>query len=371
MDHTTGTRRIVMIGPAMTAMGGIASVIATYKASGFLDRWSVAILTTFVEGSAWRRLVAGAAAYSRFLGMLLGGRVAFVHLHVAQRVSFLRKSVFALTARAFRRPVILHVHGAQFDRYYEDSNVLYRCYICWVLESCTWIVALSDQWLQWFESNIDNKQILRIHNPVIVEKRNTAPEKKAQHIPPMVLFLGRIGQRKGAFDLLHAIAQIIHANVPCHLYLCGDGEIERASQLAADLGIADHVTIPGWVDATERRRLLAESRVFVLPSYHEGLPVAILEAMSAGVPVVSSPIGGIPDAISDGLEGLLVKPGHPDQLASALIRLLVDESLAHDMGVAGQAKVSESFAADRALAPLDALYRRLLSQNGADSQLPL
>lgn len=352
-------RRIVMIGPAMDAMGGMASVIATYRDSGFLDRWSVVVLVTYIEGSGWRRFATGIRAFARFFMMLLRGEVAFAHIHVAQRTSFLRKSLFVLAARAFRRPVILHVHGAQFDEYYERGTALSRRYIRWILDSSTWIIALSDQWLAWFKAHTDNRQVLRVHNPVILANNDAAPSLVPAGAPPAIVFLGRIGQRKGAYDLLHAMTRVLDARVPCRLYLCGDGEVEAARRLAADLGIADSVTIPGWIGAEERQRLLHSARIFVLPSYQEGLPVAILEAMAAGVPVVSSPVGGIPDAITDGVEGLLVAPGDPVQLATALIRILADENLGRVMGAAGKLKVRNSFAAETALAPLERLYSQL------------
>ena len=344
----------------MNAMGGMASVIATYRDSGFLDRWSVVVLTTYVEGPAWKRLATGIGALSRFLLMLIQGRVAFVHIHVAQKVSFLRKSLFVLAARAFRRPVIFHVHGAQFDRFHADCNFAYRRYINWILNSCTWIITLSDQWLAWFRSHTRNEHIMRIHNPVILAGSDSAGEEASPSTPPALVFLGRIGQRKGAYDLLRAMACMVAAKVSSHLYLCGDGEVELARQMARDLGIEQHVTIPGWVGASERKRLLHLARVFVLPSYHEGLPVSILEAMSAGVPVVSTPVGGIPDAISDGVEGLLVPPGSPDQLAAALMKILTDEQLGYAMGTAAKLKVTSTFAVETALKPLDLLYRQLI-----------
>lgn len=347
-----------MVGPDMNAMGGMASVISTYKACGFLERWAVVVLTTYVEGPVWRRLAIGLGALSRFLGMLMMGHVAFAHLHVAQRSSFLRKSVFVMAARLFRRPVILHVHGSQFDEYYAGSNRLYRRYIRWIIESCTWVIALSDQWQRWFEQNTGNRQIVRIYNPVLLPAARLSTDAQPDD-PPALLFLGRIGHRKGAFDLLQAVAALNNSGVPYHLHLCGDGDVGRARAMTIELGIESHVTIPGWIGANERQRLLASSTAFVLPSYHEGLPVAILEAMSAGIPVISSPVGGIPDAITNGVEGLLVPAGEIGQLTTALRQLLCNPQLAQAMGNAARIKVAATFVADKALAPLDSLYSRI------------
>jgi len=95
-------------------------------------------------------------------------------------------------------------------------------------------------------------------------------------------------------------------------------------KLAAPLG--DRVRVLPWIDAHERDRLLAESDVFVLPSYAEGVPMSLLEAMAAGLPCITTPVGGIPDVFTHGAEGLLVTPGDASQLRAAMSTFITDES---------------------------------------------
>jgi len=106
--------------------------------------------------------------------------------------------------------------------------------------------------------------------------------------------------------------------------LAGDGDVEGVRQLAAPLG--DSVRVLSWIDAAERERLLDSSDVFVLPSLAEGLPMALLEAMAAGLPAIVTPVGGIPDALTHGAEGLLVEPGRVDQITAAMTRMLGDDA---------------------------------------------
>ena len=143
--------------------------------------------------------------------------------------------------------------------------------------------------------------------------------------------MGRIGARKGAFDLIRAFAQL--PPVPqSQLWLAGDGEIEQARALVAQLNLGERVQILGWIEAEQRSHLLAESDIFVLPSYNEALPMALLEAMAWGLPVVSCPVGGIADFVCSGQNGLLVTSGNLEQLTAALQSLMIDASLRAELG---------------------------------------
>ena len=115
----------------------------------------------------------------------------------------------------------------------------------------------------------------------------------------------------------------------------------------------------GWVDDEAKRRVLAEAAVYVLPSYYEGLPMGVLEAMSAGLPVVSTVVGGIPEAVTEGVEGYLVLPGDVKKLAAVLRDLLRDAELRERMGLAGKKKIREHFASPVILPQIEAVYRRL------------
>ena len=111
------------------------------------------------------------------------------------------------------------------------------------------------------------------------------------------LYLGRLGQTKGTYDLVNAFAALPEAvRARARLVLAGDGDVEGMRKLAAPS--ASRVRVLSWIDAHERDRLLAASDVFVLPSYAEGVPMSLLEAMAAGLPCITTPVGGIPDVLT-------------------------------------------------------------------------
>jgi glycosyltransferase involved in cell wall biosynthesis len=174
-----------------------------------------------------------------------------------------------------------------------------------------------------------------------------------------VLFLGKLGKAKGVDDLLQACAELTQRCPSLHLALGGDGDRSAVQQQADALGVARHVELLGWVQGEQKTRLLNSCRIYVLPSYFEGLPMSILEAMASGVPVIATAIGGIPEAIQDGVEGYLLAPGDVQGLADRIARLLADDALAQRMGAAGRSKVERQFSTAAVMPRLEQIYTDL------------
>ena len=140
--------------------------------------------------------------------------------------------------------------------------------------------------------------------------------------------MGYIGQRKGAFDLIKAFASLPEKEQnDSILIMAGDGEVEAAKDLVASHNLSDRIIFPGWIGTEERDSLLSEVNIFVLPSYNEGMPLSMLEAMAWELPVVVTPAGGIGEVVTDGENGLIVEPGNIEQLKDAIKSLIADENL--------------------------------------------
>lgn len=135
--------------------------------------------------------------------------------------------------------------------------------------------------------------------------------------------VGRLCEQKGQLLLLEAVAKLRARGVPVELVLAGDGEMRPEVEAAiATAGLTECVSITGWVSADEVRELLDGARALVLPSFAEGLPVVIMEAMARQRPVLSTYIGGIPELVRDGREGALVPAGDLDALTEGMERVL-------------------------------------------------
>ena len=159
-----------------------------------------------------------------------------------------------------------------------------------------------------------------------------------------VLFVGRLAAAKGLPILLDAIAALRREMPSIELTLAGDGpDRQRLEDQAARLGSAENLRFLGPGSQAKVRELLAQSDVFALASFAEGVPVVLMEAMAACVPVIATRIAGIPELVDDGACGLLVTPGDARALASAIVRLLSDPALRNRLGEAGREKVAGGF----------------------------
>lgn len=350
-------KSIVMLGTDYHTMGGVASVINVYRDAGLFQRFPVLYLPTHCDGGAMAKLKLMLTAWLRFIGLLLGGKVGLVHCHTASRASFWRKTLFLLPAFAFRVPAILHLHGAEFAVFYgKEAGSLKQALIRFVFNHCRKVVVLSGAWKTWAEGVGITAPIATIYNPVLLPPATDASRRKVGD----VLFLGRLGRRKGSYDLL-AAAAALPEDAARHLRLLmgGDGELDEVRKQAGALQLADKLSLLGWVRGADKQQLLGDAWMYCLPSYNEGLPMSVLEAMAAGLPIISTTVGGIPEAVSDGVEGFLITPGDVPRLAECIGRLIDDEELARRMGEAARRKVESNFSSSAVLPQVERLYTEL------------
>lgn len=360
-----GPRRdgIVMLGTSPATMGGISSVVRVYQQVGLLDRYDVRYLATHCDGGKRAKLAIHLRAWLAFCSLLIRGRVGLVHVHVSKRMSFWRKLTFIIPAWLARRPVLLHLHAGSFEDFYEQGcGPVRRRLVRWTFDHASYVVTLSAGWQSWVRQISHNPHVEVVHNPVVVPARDprrgrlTRVATVATDRTNTVLMLGRLGQGKGTYDLLDATVLLQRSGLRVALRLAGDGELDAVAARGRELGL--DVTILGWINAADRERELRNAEVYALPSYREGLPMSLLEAMAAGLPVVCTPVGGIPDAVSDGVEGYLVQPGDVERLAGRLATILSDPKLATAMGARARAKALE-FSAVVTLPQIEAIYERL------------
>ncbi|MCV2357165.1 glycosyltransferase family 4 protein [Paucibacter sp. B2R-40] len=345
----------LMIGTDPVGKGGVAAVVSVYIDNGLFDRLPIRYLSTHREGSKFSKLWASVNATAKLVALLASGRVSLVHAHVASNGSFLRKSLYLGLARLFGVATVFHLHGGGFQEFYAGSPAWLQRWIAHTIARSNRVVGLSTAWAEFLAKFAQPGAVRVIANPVFLPVTVSHQREEAGRL----LFLGRAEQAKGIFDLLEAVKLLAPLCPGLRLAIGGDGDVERLRSRAAELGIAEHVEFLGWVLGDAKLQQFARAEVFVLPSFHEGLPMAMLEAMAHGKAMVVTPVGGIPEAVQPGQQGLLVTPGQPQELADALLRLLRDTGLRMQLGERARARVAERFGTERVLGQVAALYREL------------
>jgi glycosyltransferase involved in cell wall biosynthesis len=356
--------RLIMFGAAPETRGSIAAVVDTYRAHGLFKRWPVEYLATHGDGSLPARAALAFKAARGLTSALLQGRIA-VHAHVAVR-GFWRDAALLAPAFALRAPLLLQLHGTGFERFYDGCDAFARGIVRAVLERAGGVLVPSDSLRAWVRAAARNANVVCLPNPVAVETLAKDPYR-----PNLVLFLGHLSADKGVFDLLEAVAAVRDGIPELRLVCAGDGDRVAVARQAERLGIAEAVKFTGWVGPSGKRALFESAAVLAAPSYDAALPVSLLEAMAAGVPVVASKVGGIPEIIVDGVSGFLVAPGDSASLARLLHKLLLDRETGTRIGAAGRESVRLRHAPERTIAQLEDLYFSLgLTPRTSDNSDP-
>jgi glycosyltransferase involved in cell wall biosynthesis len=318
--------KVLMLGESLDRQGGIVSVekLIIQKAPVEIE---ISHLSTLPNGAAISKILVFVQALGVLFWRLFKQEADIVHIHVSERGSAFRQAFTTMIAWLLRKPIILHAHSADFHLFYANLPSIIKIGLSWAFCKSTRFIVLSDSWKKFYINNLGLKaeQVIVLPNPVKfpLEISQQLNSKKVNF-----LFLGRIGDRKGAFDLIKAFAAISpDKKQDTSLIIAGDGEGKRARDMIAELNLSQYIKILDWVDEKQRDELLAKSDVFILPSYNEGLPMALLEAMSWELAVITTPVGGIPELIVDHDNGLLVKPGCISDLSLAIESLISNQEL--------------------------------------------
>ncbi len=352
--------RILMLGTALDTRGGISSVVNTYIAHGLMHRWPVRYIPTHRDANGPVKLLTMLQALARTAVALVRERRTVVHVHVAPRASFWRKAVFVGLAFAARCPVILHLHSG-FTRFYEhDCGAPAQALARWMLARATRIIVPTERKRRWVASVAPAAKVVRIAHPVTDVTLMPLPGRRT-----MIIYVGRLERRTGLYDLIEAVSAL-RLRIPEVTLVCaGEGDRAAAAEFAERVGVADAVTFTGWVTPAELRTLLQRAAAFVMTSYVDVMPVSLLEAMVARVPLIATAVDDVTEIIDDGVNGFLFRPGDVPALHRVLSRLLHDGALAARVATAARRNVAERFAAETILSQLGALYTELDIARGA------
>jgi glycosyltransferase involved in cell wall biosynthesis len=331
--------QVVIFTPFGTGgQGGIDRMMDELRDALRIDRFAnikAHFITTRGPGSILLSPLFLGHAIFRLLLLRLLGRADVVHINLSAFGSTYRKLILARTSRICRLPYVLHLHSGQFDYFWDSRTSILKKQIDWMFLNSQKIIVLGNYWKQVVSDRIPDcsGSVLIIPNATrtAILKNSKIMDEAAN-----ILFLGRLGPGKGVPQLVMALASL-GSKSGWRATLAGDGAVNDTRAAVERAGLADRISVPGWVDSAGVEELLHAANILVLPSFSENLPMSVIEALAHGVAVICTPVGALPDIIDHEKTGLVVKPGDVEGLASALGRLIEDPDLRRRLGENGKA----------------------------------
>ncbi len=347
---------VLTVGPDFDPpKGGIAQVVYNYRHDVFGDDFH--FIANSCAGSKVRKAMCALLAVLKMVWVLaVNRRIKIVHIHTASYTSFTRSCLYMRIAKAMGRKVIMHVHGGAFRDYYLEN----RSYVTHQLRQCDCVVVLSDYWKRFMTQEMSVDRVEVVNN--IIPKPELSAEASSDG-KMHAMFMGLLIHDKGIYDLIEAVGSIKDELAGRFvLHVCGTGETEAVKARISALGIDGIVRLEGWVSGQAKTRLMNQCQLFVLPSYIEGLPLSILEAMSYQMCIIATSVGSIPELLADAPFGEMIKPGNTGALAAAIAKyagMAADER---------QSRADAAYNASRGYWPdavqkrLEQIYKNLISE---------
>jgi glycosyltransferase involved in cell wall biosynthesis len=338
-------------------MGRVKDYIVEAPEGSWNGLEPVAMITRDHRGKYWSVLLMLKGCWM-LLWARLTGRLGLLHVNFGDRGSAARKSLLVLFGRMLGAPVFLHFHAVTFDRDIERLPAPARWLARLPFRIATCNIVLGSKWKHWLQRDlrIDKTPIEILVNGVPVEPLVSRTHEQRAKIE--ILFLGNLIERKGVSDFIHALSLIGEDAPHWQARLAGNGNISHYTSLAEAAGVAERVAFNGWVGQDTAHSLIAQSDLLVLPSYDEGLPLVILEALGLGTPVITTPIGAIPEVLTDGRDVQFCQPGDREVLAATMRRLMQDAALRQSLCDQGIATYREKFSVEAFRRNLLAIWSR-------------
>ncbi len=319
--------KVLFIGPDLNGRGGIVSVLRAYRDT--LPAFH------FISTNSRRGLIPGLFNFVRTLVALpfikLLSPYTTLDIHGANGKSWARKRLIINFGHLLGYKIVFHMHGGELRKYVAKKGPEHymKCF-----RKCHHVVFLTDTWTKYAQDVLGCTNAVTLMN--IVPTPTIAKQPHTDGAPISLVYLGYIYKEKGIFDLLDVIASnrdrwLGHLS----LTIGGQWNEDQVLNFIKDNKLDEIVKFVGWVSGDAKSKILSTTDILILPSYYEGLPISVLEAMSYAMPVITTPVGGIPEVVTDGVEGTLFTPGDKAALTHAIDKYIDNPGL-----IAGQSRAA-------------------------------
>jgi glycosyltransferase involved in cell wall biosynthesis len=318
---------------------GLDTALENLRGSPLASSYELVVVSLYRGETSNRslipRLAFGTWLLVRLICRFALERPAVADVHAVSGRDLLKNGAVVLAARATGVPVLLRIHGGNFASSYESARGVERSIVRWILRAADRVVVLSRRWEDVARSIEPAARTAVIPNSVDCDQFAGMSARRPSSAQD-VLMLASFCERKGHFDAVRAAAMLKDKHPATKFLFFGSerdaGALAALRETARAESVSKSVEFLEPVFGRDKLEQIASASVFILPSHTENMPMAIMEAMAAGLPVVATTVGAIPEMIEDGKTGLLLEPRQPDQLAGAIARLLEDPGFRRRIG---------------------------------------
>jgi glycosyltransferase involved in cell wall biosynthesis len=359
------TPAALLLGPCREAMSGVSTHLNLLFASQLARKFRLVHFQVGREGRDERaagRLVRLAASPVLLAATIMLRRVAIVHMNTSSDMrGYWRDLVYMVVAKMCGKRIVYQVHGGALPQSLFHRHGFLTGFLRLTLRLPDVIVVLARVELEAYRAFVPRQHVIALPNSIDCAAFAGLPPRRPDPGAALrLVYIGRLAREKGLHELLRALALVRECGVDARLTIAGSGVEEGRLREATDrLGLASRVEFAGPAFGRRKIELLGSSDVFVLASHSEGLPYALLESMAAGVPVIASHVGAIPDVVVDRVHGLLIPPRSPEALADAIAKLASDRDRLVRMGTACRERIAGGYSIDSLAEKFCRLYEGL------------
>lgn len=292
--------------------GGVAQVVNLY--SQFFETFYH--VSTTNPTNKFNKILLFFTAYLKTIFYFTTKKISIVHIHTASYNSFYRKKHFINLSKCFNKKIILHIHGGGFKDFYKSNPEKIKKYLL----KCDEIVALSENWKVFLTKEIGLNNVTVIPN--IIDYPKNKIKNIEQKSKTNILYLGGISKNKGFFDICTAVIDNIDFFRTNNIIFTIAGAGNKGSIDSVYSKALNYMDFVGFISGEKKSNAYKNADIYILPSYIEGVPLSVLEAMSYKLPIIATNVGGIPDVLKDGINGYMINPGKPNEIFNAIKRMI-------------------------------------------------
>ena len=345
--------KVIVLATSHKTRGGITSVVKAHEQGAQWKEFNCKWIETHIDTGIFMALWYLLKSYIQYLFNLPCANI--IHIHLSEPGSAMRKLLYFFPAHIFGKKTIVHFHAFSPDTTINGSKQwVYR----YIFSRANKVIVLSNTWKEtvYGAFKIDNIEV--VYNPCTTVINDKQYQKQKQ-----ILYAGAINARKGYADMIRAFAKIASKHKDWNIVFAGNGEVEQGKALAKELGIEGQCVFLGWVNGEQKDKAFKEASIFCLPSYAEGFPMAVLDAWSYGLPVITTPVGGIPDVAKNGENMLVFTPGDIDKLAEYMNKLIEDRILYENITKASIDFAKKEFSIEKINKQIEKIYNKLINKS--------